>query len=130
MTLPAKSVTEFLNVDIDLRSKNGIAELIDYLGPSVIVLNQTADEASFELNKMHSSLDEALLNIVELVRSLPHEAQAIWNQCEFRKANIGIQAGTEPYAAHYKISNKIVALLASVQIEIAFTVYAVRLTPG
>jgi hypothetical protein len=130
MILPAKSVTTFLNVDIDLRSKSGISELLGYLGPSVIVLHDAAHEASFELNKMHSSLDEALLNIVELIRSLPQQAQAIWNQCEFRKANIGIQAGTEPYEAHYEISNKVVALLASAQIEITFSVYAARLTPG
>jgi hypothetical protein len=98
--------------------------LLNYLGPSVLVLHQTAQDASVELNKTHSSLEEAVLNLISLVQSLPPQAKTLWNQCDFRRANIGIQAGDEPHEASFTLSSEILSLLASAQFEITFTVYA------
>jgi hypothetical protein len=50
-----KSVTRFLNVDVDLRCKQGLDELLGYFEPAVLILYRTTEEASMELNESHRS---------------------------------------------------------------------------
>jgi hypothetical protein len=124
MALGRQPVTDFLNVDLDLRAERGLDELLGALEPFVIVLNNTTHEASVELNGTFSSLEETLVNLISLVNAHPPQARTIWNQCDFRRMNIGIQAGHEPHQTYFAISSKVVSLLASVQAEITLTVYA------
>lgn len=127
MAPPRKRVTAFLNVDLDLRARHGLDELLNYLGPNILVLNRTTQEASVELKKERNSVEEAVLNLIELVQYFLLRAKSIWNHYDFRRVNIGIQAGSEPHEAYFTLSSETVSLLASVQCEIAFTVYALPL---
>lgn len=124
--MPNKStVTTFLNVDLDVRAKAGdLAEFLRSIAPSVIVLHQTKQEASIELTSDFPSLEETVIGWIELIEGLPPQVRNAWDELEFRKLNIGIQAGCEPHAAAFTISGKTVALLACVFLEITFTVYA------
>jgi hypothetical protein len=124
MAFEGKSATEFLNIDLDLRAPSGLESLLRFLEPSVLVMNQAEQEASIELNAQASSLEGTLVLWIELIQSLPEAARAIWDQCELRSMNIGIQGGTEPHAAYFTIGSETVRQLASFQIEIALTVYA------
>jgi hypothetical protein len=124
MPASGNATTRFLNVDVDLRVRNGLDELLEYFDPSVVVLNRTAHNASIELGGDDASLEETLLNVIELVESMPPPTQNIWSQCDFRRMNIGIQAGDRPHTALFTISSKTVALLAHFQFEIIFTVYS------
>ena len=72
------------------------------------------------------SLDETIVKLVELIKSLPSQARNIWDQCEARELNIGIQAGNEPYAATFAISSKAVLMLAEAKFEVIITTYAPR----
>jgi hypothetical protein len=120
-------ITAFLNVDLDLRADTGLEGLLIACEPSVIVLNRTMHEASLELSGefgKHESLEETLLGFVKLISSLPPNAQAIWSQCQVRRFNIGVQGGTEPHHACFTLSNEVLASLAAIQAEVAFTVYA------
>jgi hypothetical protein len=124
----ASDPARFLNVDLDLRASRGLKELLGYFGSSVEVMHQTAQEASLELSGTRindaPSLDLTLAKWVELVQSLPAQGRAIWDQSELRSMNVGIQSAGEPHAALFAISSSTVALLASVNAEIAFTIYA------
>jgi hypothetical protein len=124
MSVEKKSVTTFLNVDLDIRALTGLGELLSSISSSTILLQQTEFDASLELNKTFTSPEEVLNRLVELIDALPPQARNVWHQCEFRKFNIGIQAGNEPHAASFAISSKTVSLLAEVQVELIFTVYA------
>jgi hypothetical protein len=62
--------------------------------------------------------------LIELIDALQSEAKNIWHRLEFRRLNVGIQAGAEPHAATFAISAKAVELLAALQFAIFFTVYA------
>jgi hypothetical protein len=118
------SFTRFLNVDLDLRGDR-LEELLGYLGSSVLVMHQTAQVASLELSSsVNDSLDVTLAKWVELIQSLPERGRAIWDRCDLRSMNIGIQSAEKPHAALFAISNETVSLLASVRAEIALTVYA------
>jgi hypothetical protein len=121
-----ESVTQFLNVDLDIRVRAGLEELLRSMAPSVIVLHQAEQSASVELNEDSLSLDETIVKLVELIKSLPSQARNIWDQCEARELNIGIQAGNEPYAATFAISSKAVLMLAEAKFEVIITTYAPR----
>jgi hypothetical protein len=124
MSSKDKSVTEFLNVDLDIRVQGGLQAILDAMASSVIVLNQSAQTASVELNENYSSLEETTARLVELVNSLPPEAKTIWGQCELRSLNVGIQAGVEPHSSAFAISQETVSALADAGLEVVFTVYA------
>jgi hypothetical protein len=119
-----KSVTEFLNVDLDIRVQAGLETLLDAMGSSVVVLNQTAKTASVELNEPHLPLEETTAKLIELVNSLSPEARSIWEQCEWRSLNIGIRAGVEPHSCEFAISKETVSAIADAGLEVVVTVYA------
>ncbi len=124
MPVPATSVTKFLNIDLDLRLHRGLDELLRCLGSDVFILRQQSPDASIELNTEYNSVEANDTNFVRLIQSLPQHAKTLWDQCEFRQLNIGIQAGQEPHEAFFSLSHQTVAQIASVQLEILITVYA------
>jgi hypothetical protein len=124
MNQTKKSVTMFLNVDLDLRAHQNLDELLRFLEPFVLVMNKTAQDATVELNQGPYSLDETLMKFVEIIQSLPQRAKDLWNECEFRRFNIGIQGENEPHEEHFSVSEKTIALLTSIRSELLLTVYA------
>ena len=129
MTLEERA-TIFLNVDLDLGGQCDLEELLRHFQPYVFVLNTTGQFLSVELNESFSSVDETIVGWIEVVKLLPPEAKNIWDQCEFRRMNIGIQGGVEPHETHFTISSKTITLLASIQSEIWFSVYAPSANSG
>ena len=124
MASDSESFTMFLNVDLDLRG-DGLEELLGYLGSSVLVMHQAAQQLSLELSDSgNDPLDVTLAKWIELIQSLPEPARAIWDRCELRSMNIGIQSAEKPHAALFAISSTTVSELAGLQAEIALTVYA------
>jgi hypothetical protein len=121
-----KSTTEFLNVDLDIRARSRLHDLLMPIARRILVLHQTEREASIELSANATSLEPTILRFVRLIKSLPPEARNIWDRCQYRRMNIGIQAGTEPYAAEFALSHKALTALASIHAEIVVTVYAPR----
>jgi hypothetical protein len=118
------STTTFLNVDLDLRVDRDLDELLKFLEPFAFVLNKNGPEASVELRHSPYSLDGTLKKFVEHIEGLPPRAMRLWNQCEYRRFNVGIQAGTEPHESHFTISNKAIGQLVNVASELIVTVYA------
>ena len=124
MSSKDRSVTEFLNVDLDISAQAGLETLLDAMASSVIILNQTAKTASIELSEGYSSLEETTVKLVELINSLSPEARTIWGQCERRSLNVGIRAGIEPHSSEFAISKETVSALTDAGFDVVFTVYA------
>jgi hypothetical protein len=81
-----KTVTKFLNVDLDIRAKTGdLDDFLRSIEPSVVVLHRTEQEASMELLREFPSLEETTVNLVRLIETLPSQARDIWNRLEFRR---------------------------------------------
>jgi hypothetical protein len=118
-----ESVTHFLNVDLDIRARAGLDQLLRSMAPSVIVMNQSEHFASVELNET-LSLEETAVKFIELIESFSPAVRDIWNRCEWRSLNIGVQAGSQPHSSTFALSERIVSLIAAVKLEVAFTVYA------
>ena len=119
-----ESVTQFLNVDLDIRAPAGLGALLESMASSIVVLYQSEYAASVELNEVDLSLEQTVVRLIELIKSLPPAALEIWNRCELRSLNIGIQAGSEPHSTTFALSERIVSLIAAVKLEVVFTVYA------
>jgi hypothetical protein len=119
-----RSITKFLNVDLDLRSQSDLGELLGALEPAVIVLYETANSASVEMNREFASLENTVVHFISIIKEFSPAVNKIWNQCDFRRINIGIQAGLGPREAYFTLSSQAISLLASVHCEITFTVYA------
>jgi hypothetical protein len=117
------STTEFLNVNLDLRAPEGLDDLAEAFGASVIVMQRATHLLSLEMNQSFSSVEETLVGWVSLVEKLPPRARALWDQCELRSFNIGIRAGESPHQAGFQMSQRVVSLLAEIGSEIAITVY-------
>jgi hypothetical protein len=124
MSETKKSLTTSLAIDIDLRCRPGLDELLGYFGSSVAILRRTGDDASIELKASHTSLDEELLNVAALVQAFPVEGKKLWHQCELRRINFWIHVRKEPREGSYEISSETVTRLAALQFEIVFTVHA------
>src|SRR5437899_12900424 len=117
-----KSITTFLNVDLDICVRIGLETLLQSMAPFVIVLNRSDSTASVELNESYSSLEETVARFVELIHSLPVRAREVWDRCEWRRLNVGIQAGVEPHSSAF--SERALSSLAEARFEFVFTVYA------
>lgn len=121
------SSTMLLNVDLDLRAKSGLEELLKAFGSAVVVMNhEEEDFVSIEVasDKQLQSIDEAILDYYNIIHALPPRIRAIWDKCEMRSMNIGIQACTTPYSRSFQLSNNTISLLSSMNTEIVITVYA------
>lgn len=119
--------TRFLNVDLDLRSKSGLQELLKAFGSAVIDLkNESEGHASLEIAAdQPQSIDEIILAFYNLIQALPPSKRAIWDQCEMRSFSIGIQAGTIPHSQEFSLSSKTISHLSALNAEVAITVYVV-----
>jgi hypothetical protein len=124
MPLPGKTITEFLNVDLDLGCELPLQdEIVRFLEPFVIVLNKTDLRISLELNEKYNSVEKTILRFIELIQSMPQRERKLWDSCDYRIMNVGIQGGKQPHEAHFHLSATAVTLLASTQCGVVFTVY-------
>ncbi|MFY0576035.1 hypothetical protein ACN28S_18235 [Cystobacter fuscus] len=71
------ATTRFLNVDLDLRARSGLAELVRALEPTMSVMNHHGDVASLELHEQPEDIDDAMRRFVELIHALPPEVRAL-----------------------------------------------------
>lgn len=118
------SVTAFLNVDLDLRGVARIDELLDGLGDDVVILNRGRNAVSVELATQPQSAEEAIMKWSTLVERLPPTLRETWHHCEARVFNVGIQAGSEPHEFYCGLSREAIRRLATLDGEVAVTVYA------
>jgi hypothetical protein len=124
MASSAEPITQFLNVDLEVRAAGGLDDLLLALNPSVSILHQSAQAALLELAEDQQSLEDTVRKLVEIVLLLPPHARSIWDRCDRRRFDIGIQAGTEPHETQFALPGDIVSLVANVQGDISITVYA------
>jgi hypothetical protein len=112
-------------VDLDLRAKSGLRTLQKALEPSVVVLSyQPRRFLSVELADIQpKDIDEAVRSFSQLIARFEPSARAIWDRCESRTLNVGIQAAATPHPAEFKLSQDAVVMLSHMRAEICITVY-------
>ena len=122
--------THFLNVDLELVTRGEIAPLLAFWSNSAVVLRNSDDDGRrtvwLELDSQPREAEHAILGFLDLVGKLPDEVRDLWNGCDDRCFNVGIQAGVGPHSSTYTISPRTLGRIAAVMARVAVTVYAPR----
>ena len=123
------SVTRFLNVDLELVTTVDLGPLLEYFNPTMFMLRDSMDEGRrtiwMELNADPKDTDDAIMRYAMVVESLPSGIRRIWDECEDRCLNVGIQSGLAPHASAFRISTAALTKLAAIAARIEITVYSV-----
>jgi hypothetical protein len=117
---------QFLNVDLELESKQDIAHLVADLEKTALVLHYDKDEtrqlARIEAKIDITSPDQAINHLCELVESCSRNALKQWLGCTRRTFDIGFQSGIQPkcfnQALHADTLLRISALGAGMEITL------------
>lgn len=121
-------LTHFLNVDLELITRGELAALLDHWSGRVVLLRDTVDDGQrtvwLELDVEHAEVEHVLLGFLDLVGKLPDDLRKVWDACDDRCFNVGIQAGGAPHSATYTVSPRTLGRIAGVMARVAFTVYA------
>jgi hypothetical protein len=122
------SVTRFLNVDLELVATFDLAPLLEYLNAETFTLRDSVAEGRrtvwMELHSDPKDTDEAILRYSMLVESLPSDIRRLWDACEDRRLNVGIQSGLAPHITAFPISTAAIAKLVAIAAHLEITVYS------
>jgi len=123
--------TTFLNVDLDISSREDLGPLAEALRPKLIVLHvgrvRTMYRARFELRAQPRTPDVAIRRLVSAIEHLPARQRACWKRTTTRDFNIGIQAAEEPRDAEFPVDQATVRMVGKIGARIVITVYGAGL---
>jgi hypothetical protein len=123
--------TEFLNVDLEVFSRESLAPFAKGLGRSVHVLHEgrwaRRYAACLELwgSGYGQTADAIIRRMVRLLNKMPRSAKLLWNRAQVKQFNIGIQAGTKPRGFELKVRPATLQAVARLGAQLVVTVYAV-----
>ena len=120
--------TVFLNVDLDLFSRQNLQPLLSALGSKIVVLHAGRHgrtyRAHVELARSPKSADTAIRRFAALIRALPRSERRLWDAATIRDFNIGVQAAMRPHSHEIPLAGKTIDLVAALKARIVITVYA------
>jgi hypothetical protein len=127
-TMPASETTQFLNVDLELVATVELNPLLEHLNSTTFTLRDSMDHGRrtvwMELDPDPKDTDDAILRYAMLVASLPGDLRRLWDECEDRCLNVGIQSGVSPHASAFRISTDTIAKLVAIAVRLEITVYS------
>src|SRR5262245_51558751 len=124
--------TTFLNVDLDIASREDLAPLVEALAPRLFALHVERigrqHRARLELSREPRTPDVAIRALSDAVEALPARHRARWKRATTRELNIGIQAADGPPDVTFPIEAASIAKIAKIGGRLAITVYGSKLT--
>jgi hypothetical protein len=127
--------THFLNVDLDIESREPLDALAAAFGKRVSVrflgsIGPRKYAAYVSLSRSDDKTADALTReLCALVKRLPKPARGLWDRARSRRFDVGIEAGDRPHSHAVHLEPRTVALVASVGGSIVITTYAPYETP-
>jgi hypothetical protein len=126
--------TQFLNVDLDIRSKSDMQPLVDAMGKKVVVLCvgrfKRTYQARLELSGSHLPRDAHsqspelfIIKFCKLIRDLPPGARDLWNDAKTREFDIGIESGKPHKFYWFDLSMKALQAALEINAHISVTIY-------
>lgn len=120
----------FLNVDLEIESKQDIAQLVSDLKKNAVVLHYDKDdtrqlariEASLEVN----SPDKAINHLCELVESCSRNALKQWLSATKRTFDIGFQSGVTPKCFNQALHPDTLLRISALGAGVELTIYPVE----
>ena len=122
--------SEFLNVDLDLKSTADLEPLVRAFGRRVMTLHLgrvgRKHGVTLELLRQPKTPNEGILGFARLVTALPRRAREIWNGAT-KEFDLGFQCGLERSSAQWVLHPDVVQAAARVGARIRFTMYSPQL---
>lgn len=117
--------TGFINVDLEVRlGKKPRASLIRFLSARLLPMHSEKGLATFEHHESPISAEQGIMQLVEVLQSLPREPRMQWGLCERRVMNIGVQAGLAEHQALFRVGARALRAVADLGAEVVLTIYA------
>ena len=120
--------THFLNVDLELTTRGEIAPLLALWKKEIVVLRNSIDDGVrtvwLEVVPEQRGVEQVLLCFLDMIEKFPDDVRELWNACEDRCFNVGIQAGSTPHDSTYSVSPHTLGRVAAAMARVAVTVYA------
>ncbi|SFC81592.1 hypothetical protein [Pseudoalteromonas denitrificans] len=121
------SEIQFLNVDLELESKNDISILVNELAKKTTILHFDKDDyrhfARIEANSDITSPDQAINHLCEQLESCSREALKQWLSCKKRTFDIGFQSGRNPKCFNQAIKSDTLLRISAIDAGIEITIY-------
>lgn len=121
------SEIQFLNVDLELESKQDISTLVADLKKHATVLHYDKDEyrqlARIEASAEISSPDKAINHICELIESCSRNALKQWLSCSRRTFDIGFESGISPKCFNQALQADTLLRISAIGAGIEITIY-------
>jgi hypothetical protein len=126
--MPGSEATQFLNVDLELVATFDLTPLLEHLNSTTFTLRDSVDDGRrtvwMELDPDPKDTEDAILRYATLVESLPSGLRRLWDDCEDRCLNVGIQSGLSPHASAFQISTDAIGKLVAIASRLEITVYS------
>ena len=121
--------THFLNVDLELVTRGEVDALLAHWG-SLVMLRDSVEDGKrtiwIELEEEYLDADSTLGGFLVLVESLPAPLRRLWDDCDDRCFNVGVQAGAAPpNSVALRIASDTLRRMAAMKGRVEFTVYGV-----
>jgi hypothetical protein len=120
--------TRFLNIDLELITCGALDLLLAHWSRDVVVLRDSIDGRTrtvwLEAVDDVDDAERSLLALLHLIDGLPADLRLLWDSCDDRCFNIGIQAGMSPHASAFSISTGTLTRVTGVMARLNLTVYA------
>jgi hypothetical protein len=124
--------TRFLNVDLDISSRQDLSSLAEALHPRLITLHvgriRRKHWARFELRRQPNNPDVAIRRLVTTIEQLSGRHLACWKRATTRDFNIGIQAANQPAHREFPLNPATVVMAGRIGARIVITVYGAALS--
>jgi hypothetical protein len=118
---------EFLNVDLDLKSRVDPAVLIEAWKRQTLAQKipglRGKHWVRFMLTFQPRTPGEAIRRFAKLIKNLPSPARRIWSQAK-KEIDIGIQAGFERGSTELVLDANVVRTLEQMGVPVRITVYS------
>lgn len=126
--MTTKTATEFLNVDLEIKSRANLAPLVGRLERRAVAVRSErlrgVHHASFEVASARPSTpDRCIARLARLIEALPAAERRLWERASERIFDIGIQAGANGAVFKPKIKAATLERVAALGAAIVVTVY-------
>ena len=127
---PDEDETEYLNVDLEVFSRESLATFVKGLGRSVHVLHEgrwgRRHAACLELwsSGCGEEAEVIIRRMLRLLTRMPRSAKILWNRAQVRQFNIGIQAAAKSRAFELHVRPDTLQAMARLGARLVVTVYA------
>ncbi len=118
---------QFLNVDLELESKNDITILVADLAKKAEILHFDKDDyrqsVRIAAKEAFKSPEKAIIHLCEIVESSSREALKQWLGCNRRTFDIGFESGKKPKCFNQAINSDTLLRLSAIDAGIEITIY-------